>query len=159
MHPFDYVVHETERQSGTMREAVGMFYALQIFRNIWKSGYRLNKTYVLTAAESINGVTGHRTVPAVFNQGTPAVPPGAQLERAMERWYATVNSSQAEVTTFSTNLFDTPIEIADYLTREFLLIHPFADGNGRVGSLVWNFLNGTITNPEPMPYFFGEQSK
>ena len=157
VHPFDYVVAETERQSGTMREAVGMFYALQMFSNVWNRGYRINKTHILAAAESINGVTEHRQVPAVFNQGIPAVPPGAQLERAMERWYETINSSRAEVTSYSDNLFDTAREIADYLTREFLLIHPFTDGNGRVGSLIWNFLNGSIQSPEIMPYFFGDK--
>lgn len=156
MHAFDYVVHETERQSGTMREAVGMFYALQMFSNRWKSGYRINNQLLLGAIRSINNIEDYRKVPAVFNQGTPAVPPGVQLERAMERWCEVINSSQAEVTSFSTNLFDNPRDIADYLTREFLLIHPFADGNGRIGSLVWNFLNGTIQTPEPMPYFFGE---
>lgn len=156
MHPFDYVVHETKRQSGTMREAVGMFYALQQFSNQWKSGFRINESLILSAVKSINNVEGYRKVPAVFHQGIPAIPPGPPLETAMRRWNETINSSQAEVTSFSTNLFDTPGEIADYLTREFLLIHPFTDGNGRVGSLVWNFLNGTILHPEPMPYFFGE---
>jgi len=158
MHPFDYVVHETERQSGTIREAVGMSYALQMFQNRWKLGRRMNDGLILTAFAVIKGYEAgaYRSVPAVFNQGTPAVPPGAQLEQAMKRWNAVINSSQAEVTKFETNLFDTPREIADFLTREFLLIHPFHDGNGRVGSLVWNFLNTTIMDPEPMPNFFGE---
>lgn len=155
MHPFDYVVHETKRQSGTMREALGMQYGLSIFRNVWNSGYRLNKTYVLAAIESINGVTEHRKVLAVFNQGVPAVPPGVQLERGMERWYEVINSSQVDVASRDA-LFDNEKDIADFMTREFLTLHPFTDGNGRVGSLVWNFLNGTIQQPEPMPYFFGE---
>ena len=156
MHPFDYVVSETERQSGTMREALGMFYALQMFSNRWKQGFRMNASLILSAIESINGITAHRQVPAVFNQGTPAVPPGAQLERAMERWYDLINSSQVDSASRDA-LFNDAREIADYVTREFLLIHPFADGNGRVGSLVWNFLNGAILNPEPMPYFFGKE--
>jgi len=157
MHPFDYVVAETKRQSGTMREAVGMFYALQMFKNQWNNGYRLNKQAIINAVTSINGITEHRKVPAVFNQGTPAVPPGPQLERAMERWYELVNSSAVDAPTVHA-LFNDPREIADFVTREFLLIHPFADGNGRVGSLIWNFLNGTIRHPEVMPYFFGEVS-
>lgn len=155
MHPFDYVVFETERQSGTMREALGMQYALSMFRNVWNHGYRLNKANIIAAVTSINGITEHRKVPAVFNQGVPAVPPGEQLERAMVRWYDVLNSSQVDVASRDA-LFDTGRAIADFMTREFLLIHPFADGNGRVASLVWNYLNESIMAPEPMPYFFGE---
>lgn len=73
----------------------------------------------------------------------------------MERWYDLINSSAVDVPSRDA-LFDNPRDIADFVTREFLLIHPFADGNGLVGSLVWNFINGTIEKPEPMPYFFGQ---
>lgn len=156
MLSFDYVVHETERQSGTMREAVGMYAALLNFQNRYTNGFRMDQELILQASGQITKNLTHRKVPAVFNQGVPAVPPGAQLEQAMKRWYLVIRSSQSEVTEKAENLFDTPREIADFLTREFLLIHPFADGNGRVGSLVWNFLNRSIFNPEPMPYFFGE---
>lgn len=158
MHPFDYVVHETERQSGTMREAVGMYRAWQMFDTQWKNGYRLNGTTILSAAGLINNSKGYRKVPAVFNQGMPAVPPGEQLERAMQRWNDVINSGQVDAANKYQRLFERPRDIADYVTREFLLIHPFADGNGRVGSLVWNFLNESITSPEPMPYFFGENN-
>lgn len=158
MHPFDYVVHETERQSGTMREAIGMFYALQMFKTRYQSGHRINEGLILMAVQSINDLKGYRKVPAVFNQGLPAIPPGVQLNQAMKRWNETINSHQAEVTSFSDNLFNKPRDIADYLTREFLTIHPFEDGNGRVGSLIWNFLNESIAHPEPMPYFFGKDA-
>ena len=36
-------------------------------------------------------------------------------------------------------------------------IHPFRDGNGRSGSILYNWLNGTLDRPEEPPEFWGER--
>lgn len=144
MNVLDYIAHETERQSGTVREALGMRSALSILAI---REYPMTETVIKRISMEITGNGEYRKVPAVFNQGMPAV--NARLvPPLMFQLCVAVNDR--------TIFWNSRNHKADIITKEFLAIHPFADGNGRVGSLLWNWLRGSLSNPEPMPYFFGE---
>jgi len=39
--------------------------------------------------------------------------------------------------------------------KEFEMIHPFRDGNGRTGKIIYNWLRGTLDKPAMPPNFWG----
>lgn len=48
---------------------------------------------------------------------------------------------------------------ADQWYKEFEEIHPFVDGNGRVGSILWNLHRGTLDKPEAPPDLWAESNR
>lgn len=48
-----------------------------------------------------------------------------------------------------------PVSPAALLYYKFEEIHPFRDGNGRTGKILYNFVRGTLTKPEFPPDFYG----
>jgi len=44
---------------------------------------------------------------------------------------------------------------ADEAYKRFQEIHPFVDGNGRTGKILYNFILGTLSDPKMPPNFWG----
>lgn len=47
-------------------------------------------------------------------------------------------------------------ETTDPIIKQLLDIHPWADGNGRTASILRNWMLGTLDDPTPLPYYYGE---
>lgn len=48
---------------------------------------------------------------------------------------------------------DGDVDPAEFV-RAFLTIHPYADGNGRTAFVLYNWLAGTLSEPQPLPDLF-----
>ena len=67
-------------------------------------------------------------------------PDWGDVERLMARWVDAVHDASLT---------------ADEAYKEFQLIHPFRDGNGRAGKILYNWIQGTLSKPLMPPDFFG----
>lgn len=78
----------------------------------------------------------YRTTPVIFKEGGSAAPPGTVGE-GIARLFERLDGEVA----------------AEEFLRALLSIHPFTDGNGRVGFVLFNWLRGTLEDPVPLPEF------
>lgn len=70
------------------------------------------------------------------------IPPNPrELDRLMDRWHSNLDTM-------------TPEEAY----KCFEEIHPFIDGNGRVGKIIYNWLNCSLNYPKMPPNFFGGEN-
>ena len=89
----------------------------------------------------------YRTVPAYFANGNHAIP-AWNVPNAMARLIEGLNAYKGANSRWESYV--------NFLVKEFLDIHPFADGNGRVAFVLYNWLNGTLDNPVTLPYYYGD---
>jgi Fic family protein len=69
--------------------------------------------------------------------GSHIAPPPQEVPRLMQRWIENL-----------------PNMTPEQAYKEFQLVHPFRDGNGRVGKIVYNLLSGSLEDPKLPPNFF-----
>lgn len=67
------------------------------------------------------------------------------LHKRMELWLDAVE--HGGFTPFEDGKYPPGVSEADLAYKAFEEIHPFYDGNGRTGKIIYNWLNGTLLDP------------
>lgn len=147
----DWCAGEVERQQATPLHVAGMFRAWEYAQALDADrrpviGFTLDEDILLRFESLVMLRDGRRTrpwrvTPAAFANGNLALA-YQHIERQMGLWMVEWNRQ-----VLSKNM-------ADQLTKQFLMIHPFEDGNGRIAAILWNWRLGTLSHPKPLPEFF-----
>ncbi len=125
---------------------------MEVYRMIRAYGLALNQTIVTMSfindlallIEPISNKNGFRNIPVIFSSGKHPAAKCDQILRLMQQlMLAYLDGDRL-----------TP---ADFY-YEFQKIHPFEDGNGRVGAIIYNHMRGTLDRPISAPDFFGPRS-
>lgn len=132
-----WAAEECERQNSGEISVYKMCNALDYARNV-RLIIDLQDVRILgELIEPEKNKDGFRKVPVHFRYMTIALPPDQ------------IVSSLTSLITHGNTL--TPTE----WYKEFESIHPFLDGNGRVGAILFNIKNGTLSKPIAPPNVFG----
>lgn len=106
--------------------------------------------------EPVDNKNGFRRVPVYVFKGQFDYVEKAPWER-VESLLGFVVNAYYEGNLFGRGLPQHPLATSavSQFYYEFEEIHPFVDGNGRVGKILFNYLNGTLHKPVMPPNFWG----
>lgn len=104
--------------------------------------------------EPYKNLHGFRKTPVTFqNGGSSAM--ASEISRLVDQLCESVHMFIIDPSAedLAHSMAVTKDQLLNALVKEFLWIHPFVDGNGRVAWLLYNYLMGTLDNPLPLPDF------
>lgn len=87
----------------------------------------------------------------------PYVNSGQRYRNVNVRVGSSIKPGHEEVPRLMNKLLDAQDWLnPDEWFKEYEEVHPFADGNGRSGVILFNYLGGTMQNPVWPPNFWGD---
>lgn len=131
-------VKECERQQTGPVEVAYLINGLECALVHFVQGGQVDDEFVRLLAvrvEPDKNADGFRHTPVVFRNGGSSAP-HADIPRLITNWCSAV----IDYTNDPNIVWDTTL--TKQMIREFLWIHPFKDGNGRVAFILYNFLCG-----------------
>ncbi len=158
LHDVEYCAAECERQQTDWQGVIRMCRALRLARRIstndteglwsWPTIEDVNRLVVLIEPEkngyyeSFYGWTNFRRVPVIVGGNTLG------YDTIPEATIDLFDLIEGEAVIFP--------EDTDKFCKQLFDIHPWLDGNGRTVSILRNWLNDTLDEPEALPYYYGE---
>lgn len=148
----DVAASEAERQQADFNGYVRLVGAYQFGYEFQEDMITPNYVYSLATLiePSKNQFGQYRCTPVTFTNGGGAVD-WDLIPTAMAQWFDMVNNPGDGLISCG------PEFMRETFVREFLRIHPFRDGNGRVAWILRTRLYDIWESPDPLPkYFPGE---
>lgn len=138
-----YVAIETRRQHDGPYDVGFMLRAWMSAVHDKRQGFQMSLPMIISWAKMIDpqankGSATFRTSVVMIGWESRSA---YNLDIQMERWLAAVQ--------------DDYYDAADYAYKAFEEIHPFNDGNGRTGKIIFNWLNDTLLAPTWPINFWG----
>jgi hypothetical protein len=148
----DVAAGEAERQQTDFNGYVRLVEAYQFGYEFREDQITPNYVYSLAALiePSKNTFGQYRRTPVTFANGEHAVDWNL-VPTAMNQWFDMVNDPSDYAISLG------PERMREYWLREFLRIHPFRDGHGRIAWIMRTRFYDQWASPDPLPkYFLGE---